>query len=64
MALEVAELIQSEFTFVQENGDGCFSDSDKNSCILVIGSTGRCSVIFNTLGFGHLNLPHLLLVQR
>ena len=63
MALEVADLIQSEFTFQEVgNGDGCFSDSDKNSCILVIGSTGRYPVIFKILGFGHFNLPHLLLV--
>ena len=41
-AQEMADIIQSEFALLEETGVGekLFADSDKNSCILVIGSTG------------------------
>ena len=41
-AQEMADIIQNEFALLEEAGakEKFFSDSDKNSCILVIGSTG------------------------
>ena len=38
----MADILQSEFALLEETGAGekFFGESDRNSCILVIGSTG------------------------
>ena len=42
-AQEMADILQSEFALLEETagaGEKFFGESDRNSCILVIGSTG------------------------